>query len=217
LKDRPEVIALTKCEGVDEDIIKLQMSSILEKNPDAKIYAISSKAHEGLTELLRELKRVIAESDQVSFANSERTRAESEELTESSTGQYWAQTRISSEDSARREAKCEQNELDQNRREAGRERNSLHQIQYDIPTISLSKDTLKNTWKVEKLDDKFVVTGEKIEKFARRTDLNNYASVNRLRDIMKKLGIRAELTSQGAEPDSIISIAGKEFPLVEEW
>ena len=61
------------------------------------------------------------------------------------------------------------------------------------------------------------MTGEKIEKFARRTDLNNYASVNRLRDIMKKMGIRAELTSMGAEPDSIISIAGKEFTLVEDW
>ena len=87
----------------------------------------------------------------------------------------------------------------------------------EIPTIALSPDTVKTTWKVEKVDDKFVVTGEKIEKFARRTDMNNYASVNRLRDIMKKLGIRAELTSQGAEPDSIISIAGKEFTLVENW
>ena len=70
---------------------------------------------------------------------------------------------------------------------------------------------------MEKLDDKFIVTGPKIEKFARRTDLDNYASVNRLRDIMKKMGIRAELTSQGAEPDSIIEIAGKQFPLVEDY
>ena len=86
------------------------------------------------------------------------------------------------------------------------------------PVISLSDKELKSTWKVERTEDgKFVVTGEKIEKFARRTDLNNYASVNRLRDIMKKLGIRAELTSMGAEPESIISIAGKEFTLVEDW
>ena len=87
----------------------------------------------------------------------------------------------------------------------------------DYPTISLSPNTIKTAWKVEKIDDKFVVTGEKIEKFARRTDMNNYASVNRLRDILKKMGIRAELTSMGAEPDSIISIAGKEFTLVENW
>ena len=67
------------------------------------------------------------------------------------------------------------------------------------------------------MEDKFVVTGEKIEKFARRTDLDNYASVNRLRDIMKKMGIRGELTSLGAKPDSIISIADKEFTLVEDY
>ena len=82
---------------------------------------------------------------------------------------------------------------------------------------SLGPEQLSKAWKVEKLADKFVVTGPKIEKFARRTDLNNYASVNRLRDIMKKLGIRAELTSQGAEPDSIIEIAGKQFTLVEDY
>ena len=91
------------------------------------------------------------------------------------------------------------------------------ELREDIPTISLGDDAVKTTWRVEKIDDKFVVTGEKIEKFARRTDMNNYASVNRLRDIMKKLGIRAELTSLGAEPESIISIAGKEFTLVEDW
>jgi GTP-binding protein len=88
----------------------------------------------------------------------------------------------------------------------------------DLPTISLNPNSLKDTWSVEKTaDGKFIVTGEKIEKFARKTDLNNYASLNRLRDIMKKMGIRAELTSQGAEPDSIIEIAGKEFTLVEDY
>ena len=97
------------------------------------------------------------------------------------------------------------------------ENDGYSHVSDSVPTISLSKDALKDTWRVVKQDDKFVVTGEKIEKFARRTDLNNYASVNRLRDIMKKLGIRAELTTQGAKPDSIISIADKEFTLVEDW
>ena len=87
----------------------------------------------------------------------------------------------------------------------------------DLPTISLNSDALKDTWSVAKTDDKFIVTGEKIEKFARKTDLNNYASLNRLRDIMKKMGIRAELTNQGAKPESIIEIAGKEFTLVEDY
>ena len=162
LKDRPEIVALTKCEGVDEDIVKMQMSSILAKNPNAQIFTISSSAHQGLKELLRELK------------NSVDNKKEKIIVTEKE--------------------------------------------EEDIPTISLSENTLKDAWKVEKTEDgKFIVTGEKIEKFARRTDLNNYASVNRLRDIMKKLGIRGELTTMGAQPDSIISIADKEFTLVEDY
>lgn len=197
LRDRPEVVALTKCEGVDQDIINMQMASILAVNPDAKIYAISSAAHTGIKELLRELKRVCE-------ARIERTQADSELPTEPSTGQHRAQARLGNKESAWREA------------------NREHSRHDSIPTISLSPKETKTTWKVEKVEDeegdiKFVVTGEKIEKFARRTDMNNYASINRLRDIMKKLGIRAELTSQGAEPDSIISIAGKEFTLVEDW
>lgn len=167
LKHRPEIIALTKCEGVDEEIIEMQRTSILKKNPKAKIFTISSIAHEGIEKLLRNILDRMKKTQK--NPSIKETTAE--------------------------------NEKDPNQ----------------LPVISLSPETLKTTWKVEKVDDKFVVTGEKIEKFARRTDLNNYASANRLRDIMKKLGIRAELTSQGAGPDSIISIAGKDFTLVEEW
>lgn len=193
LKDRPEIVALTKCEGVDEDIIKMQMSSILAKNPNAQIFPISAQAHQGLTEVLRELKQVYDVS--IEQAKTKFVQDESFET-----------VRNNGSDTASEP------------RNDGRERSGSRKIHLnDVPTISLSKDALKDTWKVEKKDDKFVVTGEKIEKFARRTDLNNYASVNRLRDIMKKMGIRAELTTQGAKPDSIISIAGKEFTLVEDW
>ena len=147
------------------------MSSILTVNPDVKIFTISSSAHIGLTELLRELKAIVDQAQNKDFVS----------VLDNGSGE---QNLYSS----------------------------------DLPTISLNKSAMKNTWKVEKTDDgKFLVTGEKIEKFARRTDMNNYASVNRLRDIMKKLGIRAELTTQGAEPDSIIVISGKEFTLVEDW
>ena len=168
LRDRPEIVALTKCEGVDEEIITMQTGAILAINPDAEIFTISSAAHQGITEVLRELKRIV----------SDRKSLRTEEDSQNSV-----------------EAKPE----------------------LVLPTIALSPDVVKDTWKVEKVEDKFIVTGEKIEKFARRTDFNNYESLNRLRDIMKKLGIRAELTSKGAEPDSIISIAGKEFTLVEDW
>ncbi|MBR0465468.1 GTPase ObgE [Candidatus Saccharibacteria bacterium] len=185
LKNRPEIVALTKCEGVDEDIIKMQMASILAKNPDAKIYTISSSAHQGLTELLRELVAIVKDNQGYASRGLSEVTTENEGASPVTTG--------ASDPSPEKSYP-------------------------DYPTISLSDKALDDTWKVEKLDDgSFLVTGAKIEKFARRTDMDNYASVNRLRDIMKKLGIRAELTSKGAEPDSIIEISGKRFPLVEDW
>lgn len=167
LATRPEIVALTKCEGLDQEIIDMQTAAILRENPDARVYAISSAAHQGLTELLRALLK------------------EKESRNEESA-----------------EPKAALAEADP----------------CDIPVISLSDSALKDSWTIEKTEDeKFIVRGEKIEKFARRTDFSNYAAINRLRDIMKKMGIRAELTSQGAVDDSIISIAGHEFTLVEDW
>jgi GTP-binding protein len=52
-----------------------------------------------------------------------------------------------------------------------------------------------------------VVTGERIEKFARRTDFDNEAAVQRLRDIMRRAGIMHELTRQGIKPGQEIKIA----------
>lgn len=177
LASRPEIVALTKCEGVDKEIIEMQTASILQVDPEARVFAISSAAHSGVTEVLRALRDIVTSSavsaQRLDFSNHINAPKTADEAT-------------------------------------------MHLN--DLPTISLSPDAVRDTWKVEKTDDgKFVVTGEKIEKFARRTDYNNYESLNRLRDIMKKMGIRAELTSQGAEPESVISIAGHEFTLVEDW
>ena len=179
LASRPEIVALTKCEGVDSEIIEMQMASILAVNPNARIFTISSSAHMGIDELLRAIRESV------------KSRAAS--LAPVATGL------------ARSSSPCQAPD-------------SLDSTAPELPTISLSPETVKTSWKVDKDEDgKFIITGEKIEKFARRTDMGNYESVNRLRDIMKKMGIRAELTSLGAEPESIISIAGKEFTLVEDW
>ena len=204
LATRPEIVALTKCEGVDEDIIKMQMASILAKNPDAKIYTISSQAHQGLEELLRELARGLSEPI---FSESGL-----EFLSTSYSGEP-GEPSLRDEPLGRvRNIRVKNSNQDKTPKK------QVSDTRAEIPTISLNPKELKDAWKVEKIDDnKFRVTGEKIEKFARRTDLNNYASVNRLRDIMKKLGIRGELTTRGAKPDSIIEIAGKEFTLVEDY
>lgn len=169
LSSRVELVALTKTEGIDSDILNLQLESLQTHYPELKIFPISAVSGHGITPLLRALKEevILAKAkiaDQALQASSE-----------------------------------------------------TYSHPETLPTISLSAADYQNTWKVEVIDDKFVVTGQKIEKFARRTDLENYASVNRLRDILKKLGIRAELTNLGAKPESIISIAGKEFTLVEDY
>ena len=59
LAGRPEIVALTKTEGLDAEIIEMQREAILRRNPTAQIMVISSLAHQGLTELLRALKQVI--------------------------------------------------------------------------------------------------------------------------------------------------------------
>lgn len=162
LTRRPEVIALTKTEGLDEDIITMQIDAIRAvAGKKAEIFAISATAHKGLKEVLRALHtRVQAER-------------ESEEV--------------------------------------------LDEAEDGIPTISLTSGQIAEAWQVEKDDaDIFIVSGEKIEKFARRTDFANDEGVNRLRDIMKKMGITHELVRAGAKGDSTIRIASHEFTLVKE-
>ena len=79
---------------------------------------------------------------------------------------------------------------------------------------------IDEAWNVEKIENEkdthFKITGEKIEKFARRTDFDSHEGVNRLRDIMKKLGIAHELRREGAEGHSIIHIGDNEFPFLEQ-
>ena len=163
LLDRPEVIALTKTEGLDADIIAMQtdaLRSIVDHG--TPIFAISAAAHTGLTEVLRELVRQTHQAREAA-----------------------RQTLPDSDDD-------------------------------DMPTITLATDDMAEQWGVERDGDIFVVTGDKIEKFARRTNFEQFQAVNRLRDIMRKLGITHELMRQGAENDTVIRIGDAEFPLVEQ-
>jgi GTP-binding protein len=159
LVNRPEIVALTKVEGFDEELLDLQRNN-LKKVTKSPIMAVSASAHLGLVEVLRAL------SEQVEMFRVMETRTKPEES--------------------------------------------------EIEVIGLPKEAYETAFSVEKKDDKFVVSGAKIEKFAMKTDFANYDSANRLRDILKKMGIRAELTRLGAEPTSIISIAGQDFTLVEQ-
>ena len=77
-----------------------------------------------------------------------------------------------------------------------------------IPTISLAEKQLEQAWHVKRDGELFVVSGPKIEKFGRRTDYASPQGLDRLRDIMKKMGISRELVKQGATGESKIKIRG---------
>lgn len=166
LATRPEVIALTKSEGVDEEIVAMQVDSIKLVAPNAEIFVISSASQKGIKDVLRALVKLVEK------VNKEKLVIENSE-------------------------------------------------ESDIPVITLSEGEISEKWKVERVEPEegpayFVVKGDKIEKFARRTHFEQYEGVNRLRDIMKKLGITHELRRKGAENESIIRIDGYEFTLVEQ-
>ena len=163
LLGRPEIIALTKTEGMDSEIIKYQVSKIQEKAGDVQVFAISSNAHLGVKDVLRALRKEVEEFRKI---EEESVENESEE---------------------------------------------------DITVISLSQDEISKAWQVEFNEEEniFKVSGEKIDKFARRTNFMNIHGVNRLRDILRKMGIEHELRRMGAENSSIISISGNQFELVD--
>lgn len=76
--------------------------------------------------------------------------------------------------------------------------------QEGVPVLRLN-DTEK-AWKVTKEKDYYLVTGNRIEKFAGRTDFDNEQGVRRLRDIMKRMGIMHELLRQGLGADDKVVI-----------
>ena len=162
LVDRPEVVALTKIEGLDDDIVAMQKAE-LEKvvGSGTPVFAISSSAHVGLTDLLRELRKKV------------------DELAE----------------------------------QVGEEQED--EIDESVAVIRLPEDD-PEVWRVEKQNGEFYVYGAKIEKFARRTNFDQFQSVNRLRDIMKKMGIYHQLVRDGAEGNSVVHIGDTELTLLEQ-
>lgn len=167
LVDRPEVVALTKAEGLDDEIIAMQVQAVRDVAGDsAEVYVISATAHQGLKEVLRALRKKV-----------EAERAKAIE-------------------------KADDEEID------------------GLTTITLDDKQISDSWSVEKVSEDerevYEVHGEKIEKFARRTNFDGYENVNRLRDIMKKMGITHELSRAGATGESVIRINDDEFTLLEQ-
>lgn len=76
-----------------------------------------------------------------------------------------------------------------------------------IPVITLPLS--ESTWQVNRTKRGYRVTGKKIERFADRTNFSSDDGLQRLKDIMKKMGILHELSRQGAEPGIKVTIGDK--------
>lgn len=79
----------------------------------------------------------------------------------------------------------------------------------EVSSVPVLRINSEDSWKVTKTSEGFMVTGRKIERFAARTDFENEHGVQRLRDIMKKMGIMHKLVKEGIESGQSIHIAGK--------
>ncbi len=153
LVKRPEIITLTKVEGLDSEIIADLSGQLKKAAPKGTpIFAISSQSGQGLQPLLFAVKdTVVAE------------RAKKPKTAKADDG---------------------------------------------IPVLTLEDKSDK--WQVVHEGKRFIVTGQRIEQFARRTDFTNEQGVQRLRHIMKKMGIFHELIRQDIESGQTIQIGRSE-------
>jgi GTP-binding protein len=140
LSTRPQVVALTKIEGLDDDIIKDKLAELQAVVPaNTPLAAISAQSRQGVPELLFLIKDIVV---------------------------------------------------------AERERVAAEQAEHpDLPVYRLETEL---PWKVARTDDGFMIRGKRIERFAARTDFEDFHGLQRLRDIMRKMGIMHELERQGA-------------------
>ncbi|MEO5627480.1 MAG: GTPase ObgE [Candidatus Saccharimonadales bacterium] len=151
LSKRPQIVVLTKIDGLDDEMIDDKMTELRKAVPKTtQIFAISAPSKKGVKELLYAANTIVVK---------ERSKA------------------------AIKAAKV-------------------------LPIIRLDRD---DGWRVEKNQGGgFTIYGQKVERFAARTDFANSHAVARLRDILKKMGIMKELHKKGIEPGEAITINGYE-------
>lgn len=153
LSARPQIVALTKIEGLDEDIVKDQIAKLKTVVPKGtELIAISAQAKKGLLEMLRKVRSIV---------ENERSRKQEEAPEESA-----------------------------------------------IPVLTLNDEA--KAWSVSKEGTVFTLRGRKIERFAARTDFESEEGIQRLRDIMRKMGIMHELQRKGLQAGDTIYIAGQD-------
>lgn len=76
---------------------------------------------------------------------------------------------------------------------------------YDLSNVAVTK----GAWQIARGEDAWLVTGDRIERFAHQTNFDQVESVDRFRDILGKLGIARKLERAGLEHGETIEVAGK--------
>lgn len=158
LSSRPQIVVLSKIDGLDEEIIaahKKELQKVLPKN--TQLFAISSQSGQGVKELL-----------------------------------YAVQAEVAQVHAARAAEEPEEN--------AG------------LPVVSISND---QAWLVTQTENGFLVTGRKIERFAHRTEFGDRHGVQRIRDIMRKMGIMHALERKGINVGDKITIGNPTIGSIE--
>lgn len=156
----PEVIAITKVEGLDQEIIDDQLSKLRSvAKEDAALYSISALASIGVDSVIAELSRLLEVAKELEYAAEDHP----------------------------------------------------YQLDQGLPVYKLDSSSTSMDWQIIKKGSRYVVTGAKIEKFASKTFFDDHHSVERLKDIMNKLGISHELHRQGCDLSSPIAFGDPEI------
>lgn len=156
LAKKPQIVALTKIDGFDKELLEDLISKLKKVAPKkTQVFAISSHSKDGLKELLFELHKMVEKQKKSAKAKADK----------------------------------------------------------ELPVITYKQPVDK--WQVTKEGDDFVVTGGKIESFAKRQDFATEAGVQRMRDILQKNGVLNELVKKGIEREQKIIIGTPEIARLE--
>lgn len=156
LSKLPQIVALTKIDGMDEEMINDRLKQLKKFVPKTTpLLAVSAQSGQGLKELLYAMKTM----------------------------------------SKLKPAK------------------KLENAEDALPVISLKNS--EQAWRITKGGQGMIVSGPKIERFARRTDFTSPDGVRRLRDIMRKMGIMHELKRRALAPGTKIIIGHPKIGSIE--
>ena len=84
-------------------------------------------------------------------------------------------------------------------------------VEEEIETVPIKKYVYEPDFKVRVKNGVFVVTGKKVETLTEMTKFTEDEALRRYQNILKKMGLEAELEKRGAKPGDAVRIGAREF------